>query len=709
MIKKVLFSGIFIISQLVFSQDFGLEQLFQYQYFPQGIEGGVSMNDGEHYTLISENGIDKFSYKTFQKVGTIKEGRYSDYFFNADETFLMLEEDPEPIFRHSKKATYTLYDIQKKVETKIFDGNKVQEPTLSPDGKKVAFVFDNNIYFQNLADGKVTQITTDGKKNYIINGVTDWVYEEEFAFVRAFDWNATSNKIAYIKFDEREVPAMDIDIYGENLYPDELSFKYPKAGEKNAKVSVHLYNLKNQNTSEVDLKEYDDFYVPRIQFTKKADALAMIVSNRHQNKLDFHMVNTSDLKKHKIFTETDKAWIDTDNLTLEFLEDNSFIWNSERDGFRHLYHYADDGKVLNQITKGKWEVTEFYGYNPENKRVYYQSTEPGSINRGVYTIQINGKNKVALSDQPGINDADFSKTFAYYILSHDEANTVPIYTLNNGENGEQLTVLQDNDRSKAFMESQKPQPKEFQEIEVNGVKLNAYIIKPKNFDPNKKYPLFMYIYGGPGSQQVLNNYGSFNFWWFQVLANQGYMIVCVDNRGTGGKGAAFKKVTYKNLGSYEIEDQMAAAKYFGNLPYVDESRIGMFGWSFGGYMTSLAMTKGSDIFKMGIAVAPVTNWRFYDTIYTERFLQTPQENPEGYDDNSPINYVNLMHGNFLLIHGTADDNVHVQNSMRFAEALIQADKDFEYMVYPDKNHGIYGGNTRKHLYKKMTNFILENL
>ncbi|MXV37273.1 prolyl oligopeptidase family serine peptidase [Flavobacteriaceae bacterium Ap0902] len=709
MVKKVLFSGLFIMAQMMFSQDFGLEQLFQYQYFSQGINGGISMNDGEHYTLISENGIDKYSYKTFQKIETIKEGRYSDYFFNADETFLMLEEEPESIFRRSKRATYTLYNLQNNSETKIFNGKKVQEPTLSPDGKKVAFVFENNIYFQNLADGKVTQITTDGKKNYIINGVTDWVYEEEFAFVRAFDWNADSNKIAYIRFDESEVPAMDIDIYGEELYPDKLTFKYPKAGEKNAEVSVHLYDLNHQKTSEVDLSGYNDFYVPRIQFTKNADALAMIVSNRHQNQLDFYMVNAETLKKDRIFTETDKAWIDTDNLTLEFLEDNTFIWNSERDGYRHLYHYADNGTVLNQITKGKWEVTEFYGYNPTLKRVYYQSTEPGSINRGVYSIQINGKKKIALSNEPGINNADFSKTFAYYILSHDEANTVPVYTLNNGKNGEELTVLQDNARAKNFIKNQKPQPKEFQKIEVNGVELNAYVIKPKNFNPNKKYPLFMYLYGGPGSQQVLNNSGSFNFWWFQVLANQGYMVACVDNRGTGGKGADFKKVTYKNLGKYEIEDQMAAAQYFGSLPYVDETRIGMFGWSFGGYMTSLALTKGADIFKMGIAVAPVTHWGFYDTIYTERFLQTPQENPAGYEDNSPINYANLIKGNFLLIHGTADDNVHVQNSMRFAEALIQADKEFEYMVYPDKNHGIYGGNTRKHLYKKMTNFILDNL
>lgn len=708
---KYLFFIISIFSNLIFldAQNFNLGELFKYQYYPRSIQGGVSMNDGEHYTLISETGIDKYSYKTFQKVGSIKSGKYTDYFFNTDESFLILETKPEEIYRHSKKAVYTLFNMKNQTETLVFDGKKIQEPTLSPDGKKVAFVFENNLYFQNLSDGKVTQITTDGKKNKIINGVTDWVYEEEFGFVRAFDWNAASNQIAFIRLDESEVPEMNIDIYGNTLYPTELRFKYPKAGEKNAVASVHIFDLNSKALKNIDLSDYQDFYMPKIQFSKKTNDLAVLVSNRHQNRVDFCMVNTKNLDKKKLFTETDKAWIETDDLTLEFLSDNSFIWSSERDGFRHLYHYADNGKLINQITKGNWEVTEFYGYNPENKRVYFQSTELGSIYRSVYSVGLNGKKKITLANEKGINNVTFSKTFTYFILSHDAANQVPVYTLNSGKNGAKLSVLEDNQAAQNYWDFMKPQPKVYQEIEVNGTKLNTYMIKPKDFDPNKKYPLFMYLYGGPGSQQVLYNNGGFNFWWFQVLANHGYIVVCVDNRGTGGKGSDFKKVTYKNLGHYEIEDQMAAAKYFGNLNYIDKSRIGMFGWSFGGYMTSLAMTKGADIFKAGIAVAPVTNWRFYDTIYTERFLQTPQENPDGYDKNSPINYANLMKGNFLLIHGTADDNVHVQNAMQFAEALIQANKDFEYMVYPDKNHGIYGGNTRRHLYEKMTKFILEKL
>lgn len=697
------------IAQSCVAQNFTLSDLFSYAYYPKGVQGGISMKYGEHFTLNTGKSIEKYSYKTFKKINTIKVGSFSDYFFNEDESWLILETESEDIYRRSKKAVYTLHNMSSGKEFLVFEGNKIQEPTLSPNGELVAFVHENNLYYQNINSRKTVQITKDGEYGKIINGITDWVYEEEFAFVRAFDWSADSKKIAFIRFDETEVPEMKMDIYGKELYPTQLSFKYPKAGEKNAKVEVKIYDLANNNTQNISLKEYNDFYIPKIQFSKKADELALIISNRHQNKLDVFLVNTLSFEKKKLFTETDKAWIDTDNLTLEFLEDNSFLWNSERDGFRHIYHYSDNGKLINQVTKGNWEVTDFYGFNPKNNRIYYQSTESGSINRGVYSVKINGKNKITLADKSGINKATFSNSFAYFIHSHDQANTVPVYTLNDGNSGKKLTVLEDNSIAKSYWDRIQPQPKEFQEIEVNGEKLNAYMIKPKDFDPNKKYPLFMYLYGGPGSQQATNRADVFNFWWFQVLVNNGYIVACVDNRGTGGKGAEFKKLIYKDLGNHEIQDQIAAAKHFGSLNYIDAKRIGIFGWSYGGYMSSLALTKGADTFKLGIAVAPVTNWRFYDTIYTERFLQTPQENEKGYDDNSPINYANLMKGKFLLIHGTADDNVHVQNAMLFAEALIQNDIEFEYMVYPDKNHGIHGGNTRKHLFSKMTNFILENL
>lgn len=706
--KFVVFT--FILSSFIINaQDISIEEIWKGYFYPQSIYGINSLQDGEHYTSLSPNGVEKFSYKTFDKVGTIKEGSFNDYQFNDDESWLLLETETEPIYRRSKRAKYTLFEMASGKEYFVFDGKKIQEPTLSPDGTKVAFVFDNNLYFQEIATGNVTQITTDGKKNEVINGITDWVYEEEFAFVRAFDWSADSKNIAFIRFDESKVPVMDIDIYGTELYPSELRFKYPKAGEPNALVSVHVYNLKQNKTNEINLSEYSDFYVPRIQFTKDKNQLALIVSNRHQNKLDFFNVDANSLQKNKLFSETDKAWIDTDNITLEYLDDNSFLWASERDGFRHIYHYSSTGKLIKQVTKGTWEITEFYGYNPKNKKIYYQSTETGSINRGVYSVGLNGENKKALAETKGTNNANFSKNFNYFILNYSSATTPTKFTLNDGNTGKKLSDLTDTSQLETLLNGKNLGEKKFEEIQVNGVKLNAYTIKPHDFNPNKKYPLFMFVYGGPGSQQVLNRYDAGNGMWFQYLTQQGYIVACVDNRGTGGKGADFKKVTYKNLGHYEIEDQIAAAKYFGNLSYIDSERIGIFGWSYGGYMSSLAMTKGADVFKAGIAVAPVTNWRFYDTIYTERFLTTPQENAEGYDENSPINFVDQMKGNFLLVHGTADDNVHVQNSMRMAEALIQADKEFDYMVYPDKNHGIYGGNTRIHLFKKMSRFIIENL
>ena len=702
--------SLLVVSGVLKAQNVSLEDAVYFKYYPRSIKGGESMQNGEYYTVLSPTGIDKYSYKTFQKTENLEQGEFSDYKFDKNEKFLLLESEPEPIFRHSKKAKYILKNLTDNSYLPIYNGKKIQEPTLSPDGKQIAFVYENNIYTQNLESEEITQITSDGEKNKIINGVTDWVYEEEFAFVRAFDWSADSKKIAYIRFDETEVPIMNIDIYGEKPYPTDLSFKYPKAGEKNSIVNVLIYDIAQKKTTQVDLNSYKDFYVPKIKFNPYNDDLYILVSNRHQNKVDILTYNPANQNLKLVFTETDKAWIDTDNFIFDFITPNEILWASERDGFRHLYVYNTNGKLKNQITKGNWEVTDFYGYDSKNNRIYYQSTEPGSINRGVYSIKLNGKDKINLAIKSGTNSARFSKTYAYFILSHEEANHVPVYTLNNGNNGDLITVLEDNSSLQKAIDSQSDfSPKEFKELEINGQNLNSYMIKPKNFDASKKYPLLMYLYNGPGSQQVKNSSFDFYFWWFQYLASKGYIVAVVDGRGTGAKGTEFKKATYKNLGKLEIEDQIAAAKYFGKLPYIDSERIGMFGWSFGGYMTLLALTKGADTFKTGVAVAPVTNWRFYDTVYTERFLQTPQENPDGYDKNSPINYANLLKGNLLLIHGSADDNVHVQNSMRMAEALIQADKDFDYMIYPDKNHGIYGGNTRMQLFRKISNYLFKNL
>jgi dipeptidyl-peptidase-4 len=446
-----------------------------------------------------------------------------------------------------------------------------------------------------------------------------------------------------------------------------------------------------------------------LQWTKDANTVSAQVLNRHQDALDLLFVDATSGKKTVILNEKDKAYVDvTDNLT--FLKDNSFIWTSEKDGFNHIYLYDKNGKLKNQVTKGNWEVTNYYGFDEKSATVYYQSVENGSVNRDIYKISLDGKKKVRLSNQTGTNSATFSPNFEYFINTFSNATTPTVYTLNVSKDGKSVQTIVENNALSDKLKSYNLPTKEFLEITTEkGIKLNAWIIKPKDFDPSKKYPLFMYQYSGPGSQEVANRWLTTNDYWFMMLTQQGYIVACVDGRGTGFKGADFKKVTQLQLGKYEVEDQIDAAKVFGNYNYVDASRIGIFGWSFGGFMASNVILKGADVFKMAIAVAPVTNWRFYDSIYTERYMQTPQENASGYDDNSPINFTNLLKGNYLLIHGSADDNVHVQNTMQMIESLVQANKQFDWAIYPDKNHGIYGGKTRIQLYNKMTNFIKEKL
>jgi dipeptidyl-peptidase-4 len=430
--------------------------------------------------------------------------------------------------------------------------------------------------------------------------------------------------------------------------------------------------------------------------------------NRHQNDLKLFAVNALNFTSKVILNETDKAFVDIhDNLT--FLNDNSFIWTSEKDGFNHLYHYSKEGKLINQVTKGNWEVTNFFGINEKNKTVYYQSVEDGSINRTVYSIKLNATAKKRLTNSSGTNEAAFSKNLNYFINTFSDANTPPVYSLYNGE-GNLLKEILNNKKLTEKLANYNISKKEFFVLNTKNGVFNAWMLKPNNFDSTKKYPMFMTQYSGPGSQSVSNTWNSANDYWYQHLAAQGYIVVCVDGRGTGFKGADFKKVTYKELGKYEVEDQIESAVELGKRPYIDENEMGIWGWSYGGFMSANCLFKGNDVFKMAIAVAPVTSWRFYDSIYTERYMQTPQENASGYDENSPLNFTNLLKGNFLLVHGSGDDNVHVQNTMRLTNALIEANKPFDLAIYPDRNHGIYTGkNTRLHLYEKMTRFIEENL
>jgi dipeptidyl-peptidase 4 len=703
-------------------QDITLEDIWVKNTFgTERLESFHSMKNGDFYTILNHNSygtfLDKFDYATLKKIETIVSGNdlagikyFYDYTFSKDETKLIIGTNLERIYRHSKIGKYFIYNLKTK-KLELISDNNIQNPTFSPDGKKVAFVYKNNIYLKDLQTVKTTQITFDGKKNNIINGITDWVYEEEFSFVRAFEWNGNSNKIAFLRFDESEVPEFSMEIFGEELYPQMQVFKYPKAGENNSEVSLHIYNLESNKSVKINLDNNKQYYIPRMQWTKNANILAVTTLNRHQNNLNLLFVDGNSLQNKLILNEKDPAYIDiNDNLT--FLNDNSFIWTSEKDGYNHIYHYDKNGKLENQITKGQWEVTAYYGFNDKTDKIFYQSTEEGSINRSIYSIDLYGKNKLKLNKSVGSNSAAFSNSFNYFINTYSSVSTPPLYTLVNANSGKEIQEIKNNSNLSEKLSNYNLPPKEFSTIKTKNGEFNMWMIKPTHFDPKKTYPLLMFQYSGPGSQQVTNRWN--NVWghdyWHQMMAQKGYIIACVDGRGTGFKGRDFKKITYKELGKYEIEDQIEVAKELGKRSFIDASRIGIWGWSFGGYMSSLAITKGADVFKAAIAVAPVTSWRFYDTVYTERYMQTPQENPSGYDDNSPINFAELLQGDYLLIHGSGDDNVHVQNSMRMTNALIKANKQFEYFIYPDRTHGIYEGkNTRLHLFNKMTIFIDNSL
>lgn len=719
------FSAVFLFFSLTVlaQQKITVEAIYKGAFREQGMDELQSLKNTNQYTILNFDyasrsmQIDLYDFATLKKVTTLFDTKahsgmpmIDSYSFDASEKKILLACNSNPIYRHSFVADYYLFDTTTKQLTKLFDF-PVQEPTFSPDGKKIAYAKHNNLFVYDIATKTVTPITADGKKNAIINGITDWVYEEEFSFVRAFDWSKDSQKIAYIRFDETEVPEFSMTMFHQDLYPKTETFKYPKAGEKNAQVSLHIYDVTTNKSNPIQLGNYSDFYIPRIEWTNEANVLAVKILNRHQNNLDLLFVDATTKTSKVVLSEKDKAYIDfvdTDNLT--FLKDNSFIWTSEKDGFNHIYLYDSKGKLKSQVTKGNWEVTSYYGFDEKTNTVFYQSTENGSINRSVYSVALDGKNKSTLSIEKGTNEAIFSPDFQYYINTFSNASQPKKYTLNEVKTGKPIKLIENNAVLESKLKSYDLPRKEFFVLKTaKGIELNAWMIKPKDFDASKQYPVLMYQYSGPGSQEVKNEWHSYNDYWFMILAQKGYIVACVDGRGTGFKGAEFKKVTQMQLGKYELEDQIDAARVLGNYGFVDKNRIGIFGWSFGGFMAANCILKGNDVFKMAIAVAPVTNWRFYDTIYTERFMQTPQENPMGYDDNSPIHFANQLKGKFLLIHGSGDDNVHVQNSMQMMQALIQANKQFDSQIYPDNNHGIYGGMTRIHLYDKMTNFIQESL
>ena len=720
-IKSILvaFASIFL-AQSSFAQEktIELEDIWASRTFsPEWVWGLNSMNDGVHYSSMNYgNGnvyVTEYSYETGDSVSTIIDSKnfedlnFEDYSFSKNEQKVLLPTATESIYRHSTRSKYYIYDRETTNARELSTG-KQRLAQFSPDASKVAFVRENNIFIKDLKSDSETQVTTDGEMNKIINGATDWVYEEEFAFDNGFQWNANGTKIAFYRFNEEAVPEFSMDMFSA-LYPSQTRFKYPKAGEANSTVEIFIYDLESNKIIEAAIEVEEEFYIPRIKWTNNQNVLSVQRMNRHQNNLDFILVNATDGSANTIFTETDEAYIDvTDNLT--FLNDGEhFVWTSEKSGYNHIYLYNLKGKQVRKITKGNYEVTDFYGVDESNNTVYFASAERSAMNRDVYSVQLNGRNKKMLTNKVGTNSATFSTSYKYFINQHSDANTPYFFSLFDAT-GTEVRTLKDNARLNETLGNYALSTKEFFNFETSeGVDLNGWMMKPHDFDESKEYPVFMYLYGGPGSQQVTDAWGGSNFLWFQMLTQQGYIVACVDNRGTGARGAEFKKCTYQQLGKFETQDQIEANRHLASLPYVDGGRIGIFGWSYGGYMSSLCLLKGADDFKMAIAVAPVTNWRYYDSIYTERYMRTPQENAAGYDDNSPINHVDKLKGKYLLVHGSADDNVHYQNTMEMTTALVNANKDFDMFVYPNKNHGIYGGYTRLHLFRKMTNFIKENL
>jgi dipeptidyl-peptidase 4 len=684
----------------------------------KGVRGFRSMKNGEEFTRLEKNKILKYKFEDFSGASSIlldgnelKIGGKSiviqDYEFNSDESKMLIATDMVSVYRHSYTAFYYILDLKTMTFESLDEKRNIQTlAEFSPNGRFVSYISENNIFVKNLSNGKIQQLTRDGQKNHVINGTTDWVYEEEFTYTKAYEWSPDSKHIAFLKFDESQVKEFTMPLYG-SLYPELYTFKYPKAGEDNSKVTLHVQAIGKKKARQIGVGTYE--YIPRIKFSPLNSTLLIQTLNRHQNKLQFFKFdpNGKSNQAQLFATITDEAYVEIDD-NLAFLPDGtSLLTTSEKDGFKHIYRIHFDGK-MEQITTGSWDVIEVKGFDPSTKNIYFTSSEFGATQKDLFSVHLESKAKNRLSTKKGHTDANFSNGMKYFIQTWSDANTPPVTSLHR-QDGTQIQVLEDNQALRAKLESYKLRQKEFLTLNGAAGELNAWMIKPYNFDANEKHPVYMFVYCGPGSNTVNDRWEGATFMYHQLLAQRGYMVVSVDPRGTQFRGSKFLKSTYLQLGKLELEDILAAAENLKKLDYVDGDRMGIQGWSYGGYMSSLAMTKGNGVFKMGIAVAPVTNWRYYDNIYTERFMRTPQENGSGYDQNSPINFCENLEGKYLIIHGSADDNVHYQNTMEMVNALIKANKQFDMFIYPDRNHGIYGGNTRMHIFDQMLQYTLNNL
>lgn len=707
-------------SNFILAQNLSVERIWRNYEFTTKSAGAYQMlQDGQHYVEWGGNGnlvkgdlSDDAKNKEILIPGSTlvwndKPIEVAGFEFNASEDKVLLWTAPKAIYRRSFEAFYFLYDLNsKKLEALDADHAPQTLAEYSPDGTSVSYIHGNDIFIKELKSGEMTKVTQDGKRNKIINGTTDWVYEEEFAITKAYCWSPDSKYLAFLKFDEREVPEFQMAMYGQ-LYPEHYTYKYPKAGELNSKVTLHIVDLKSLKIQGVEVGIYE--YIPRLNWSSKANQLVVQTMNRHQNELNYWLVDATQkhFKTTKFFTETSTTYIDIDNNLLVLQDGKSILRTSESSGFNHIYKLGFDGSTT-PITKGDWDVIEFLGFDEQTQTIYYSSAELGAIYKSVYSIQIDGSQKKNLTAALGYNNATFLNGMKYFIHTYSNANTPPVICLRKS-NGEFVKTLEENTALLDKMRNEKLSPRVFISIPTPSVILNASLIYPVSYDPTKKYPVFVNVYGGPGHNEVLDCWDGNDYFFHNLLAQDGYMVLSIDPRGTQYRGADFKKSTYLQLGKLEIQDVVEATKVFAQRSDVDASRLGIMGWSYGGFMSSLAMTKGNGLFKVGIAVAPVTNWRFYDNIYTERFMRTPQENAKGYDDNSPINFAKDLQGKYFLIHGAADDNVHYQNSMEMISALVKANKQFDLFIYPNKNHGIYGGNTRNHLFNMIHDYILKEL